>query len=56
MLRSVADAKIGSILGWGFAPFEGGTLPFINACGLPAFIVRARELAEAHGERFEAGC
>lgn len=24
VLRSVADAKIGSILGWGFAPFEGG--------------------------------
>lgn len=24
VLRSVADTSTGSILGWGFAPFEGG--------------------------------
>ncbi len=52
VLRSVADANIGSIFGWGFAPFEGGALQFINARGLPAFVARARELAAAHGERF----
>ncbi|WP_349742541.1 3-hydroxyacyl-CoA dehydrogenase NAD-binding domain-containing protein [Roseateles cavernae] len=52
VLRSVADANIGSIFGWGFAPFEGGALQFINARGLPAFVARARELAATHGERF----
>ncbi|MEJ5999223.1 3-hydroxyacyl-CoA dehydrogenase NAD-binding domain-containing protein [Paucibacter soli] len=52
VLRSVADANIGSIFGWGFAPFQGGALQFINAYGLPAFVARARELAAAHGERF----
>ena len=52
VLRSVADANIGSIFGWGFAPFQGGALQFINAYGLPEFVARARELAAAHGERF----
>ncbi|HEX2011395.1 MAG TPA: 3-hydroxyacyl-CoA dehydrogenase NAD-binding domain-containing protein, partial [Roseateles sp.] len=52
VLRSVADANIGSIFGWGFAPFQGGALQFINAYGLPGFVVRARELAATHGERF----
>jgi len=33
VLRSVADANIGSILGWGFAPFHGGALQSISAMG-----------------------
>ena len=53
VLRSVADGNIGSIFGWGFAPFQGGALQFINARGLPAFVARARELAAAYGARFE---
>jgi 3-hydroxyacyl-CoA dehydrogenase/enoyl-CoA hydratase/3-hydroxybutyryl-CoA epimerase len=52
VLRSVADANIGSIFGWGFAPFQGGALQFINSYGLPAFVARARELAARYGERF----
>jgi 3-hydroxyacyl-CoA dehydrogenase/enoyl-CoA hydratase/3-hydroxybutyryl-CoA epimerase len=57
VLRTVADANIGSIFGWGFAPFHGGALQFINAMGAPAFAARARELAAAHGPRFEpAAC
>ena len=53
VLRSVADANVGSILGWGFAPFHGGALQFINAMGTRRFVERARELASAHGARFE---
>jgi hypothetical protein len=34
VLRSVADGNIGSIFGWGFAPFHGGALQFINAMGV----------------------
>jgi 3-hydroxyacyl-CoA dehydrogenase/enoyl-CoA hydratase/3-hydroxybutyryl-CoA epimerase len=52
VLRSVADANIGSIFGWGFAPFQGGTLQAINAYGLPAFVERSRELATRYGDRF----
>jgi 3-hydroxyacyl-CoA dehydrogenase / enoyl-CoA hydratase / 3-hydroxybutyryl-CoA epimerase len=53
VLRSVADGNIGSIFGWGFAPFQGGALQFINAMGVKAFVARARELAASHGPRFE---
>jgi 3-hydroxyacyl-CoA dehydrogenase/enoyl-CoA hydratase/3-hydroxybutyryl-CoA epimerase len=52
VLRSVADANIGSIFGWGFAPFQGGALQFINAMGAKTFVARARELAALHGPRF----
>jgi 3-hydroxyacyl-CoA dehydrogenase/enoyl-CoA hydratase/3-hydroxybutyryl-CoA epimerase len=53
VLRSVADGNIGSIFGWGFAPFHGGALQFINAMGAKAFVARARELAAKFGPRFE---
>jgi len=52
VLRSVADANVGSIFGWGFAPFHGGALQFINAMGARKFVARAQELAQAHGARF----
>jgi 3-hydroxyacyl-CoA dehydrogenase/enoyl-CoA hydratase/3-hydroxybutyryl-CoA epimerase len=53
VLTSVADANIGSIFGWGFAPFKGGTLQYINDYGLTEFVDRSRELAEHYGARFE---
>jgi 3-hydroxyacyl-CoA dehydrogenase/enoyl-CoA hydratase/3-hydroxybutyryl-CoA epimerase len=53
VVRSVADTNIGSIFGWGFAPFHGGALQFINAMGAQRFVDRSRELAQRYGERFE---
>lgn len=53
VVRSVADANVGSIFGWGFAPNQGGTLQFINSVGVKKFVERSRELAAAYGERFE---
>ncbi|MFF9124109.1 3-hydroxyacyl-CoA dehydrogenase NAD-binding domain-containing protein [Streptomyces sp. NPDC014889] len=60
VLTSVADANIGSVLGIGFPGWTGGVLQYINGydggagagTGLPAFVERARELAERYGERF----
>lgn len=52
VLTSVADANIGSIFGWGFAPFKGGTLQFINDYGVRDFVSRSKELAGKYGERF----
>ena len=46
------DANVGSIFGWGFAPWSGGTLQFINATGVARFVERAQELADKYGERF----
>ncbi|MCU0264925.1 MAG: 3-hydroxyacyl-CoA dehydrogenase NAD-binding domain-containing protein [Actinomycetia bacterium] len=54
VLRSVADANIGSIFGIGFPPWTGGVLQYITGYeGGPAgFVARARELADAYGARF----
>ena len=53
VVRSVADANVGSIFGWGFAPNQGGTLQFINSVGVDKFVERSRELANLYGVRFE---
>lgn len=53
ILKNAADANLGAIFGWGFCPQHGGPLQVDPACGLPAFVKRAKELAMAHGVRFE---
>ncbi|MBB1519560.1 3-hydroxyacyl-CoA dehydrogenase NAD-binding domain-containing protein [Aquipseudomonas guryensis] len=52
VLKSVADANIGSIFGIGFAAWTGGALQFINQYGIQDFVARAQYLAEQYGERF----
>ena len=52
VLKSVADANIGSIFGIGFAAWTGGALQFINQYGIRDFVARAQYLAEQYGERF----
>jgi 3-hydroxyacyl-CoA dehydrogenase / enoyl-CoA hydratase / 3-hydroxybutyryl-CoA epimerase len=47
------EADVGSILGFGFAPYTGGALSFIDGMGLKAFVARAKELAAKYGARFE---
>ena len=46
------EADVGSILGWGFAPWTGGTLSFIDTIGAKAFVKRADELKAAYGDQF----
>ncbi len=47
-----ADADIGSIFGWGFPPYTGGTISFIETEGLENFVTEADRLAETYGQRF----
>ena len=49
------EADVGSILGFGFAPFTGGVLSLIDGVGSKAFVARAKELAGKYGSRFEPG-
>jgi 3-hydroxyacyl-CoA dehydrogenase/enoyl-CoA hydratase/3-hydroxybutyryl-CoA epimerase len=46
------EADVGSILGFGFAPFTGGALSYIDGMGAKAFVALAEQLAGKHGERF----
>jgi 3-hydroxyacyl-CoA dehydrogenase/enoyl-CoA hydratase/3-hydroxybutyryl-CoA epimerase len=46
------EADVGSILGFGFAPFTGGALSYIDFMGAAAFVELARALEAKHGPRF----
>ena len=49
------EADVGSILGFGYAPYTGGAISFIDGMGLKAFVARAKALAAKYGPRFEPG-
>jgi 3-hydroxyacyl-CoA dehydrogenase / enoyl-CoA hydratase / 3-hydroxybutyryl-CoA epimerase len=49
------EADVGSILGFGYAPYSGGAVSFIDGMGLKAFVSRAKELAAKYGPQFEPG-
>jgi 3-hydroxyacyl-CoA dehydrogenase/enoyl-CoA hydratase/3-hydroxybutyryl-CoA epimerase len=46
------EADVGSILGFGFAPFTGGAISLIDGMGVRAFVALADELAAKYGPRF----
>ena len=46
------EADVGSILGFGFAPFTGGTLSYIDGMGAGAFVALAQKLEATYGARF----
>ena len=52
VLESARDANIGSIMGIGFPKWTGGAIQFVNQYGLKKFTLRAVELAEKYGSRF----
>ncbi|MCU0881619.1 MAG: 3-hydroxyacyl-CoA dehydrogenase, partial [Hyphomonadaceae bacterium] len=47
------DADIGSILGWGFAPYTGGTVSYIDGIGVAKFVAQCEMLAKKYGPRFK---
>ena len=47
------EADVGSILGFGFAPYTGGVLSMIDFMGVAKFVARARELEAKFGARFK---
>jgi 3-hydroxyacyl-CoA dehydrogenase/enoyl-CoA hydratase/3-hydroxybutyryl-CoA epimerase len=46
------EADVGSILGFGFAPYTGGALSYIDFMGAKAFVELCRKLQAKHGDRF----
>jgi 3-hydroxyacyl-CoA dehydrogenase/enoyl-CoA hydratase/3-hydroxybutyryl-CoA epimerase len=52
VLTDVREADVGSILGFGFAPFTGGTLSYIDMMGSNAFLELCRRLEKSCGPRF----
>ena len=52
VLTDVREADVGSILGFGFAPFSGGTLSWIDMMGTKRFVEMCKKLEKKCGARF----
>ncbi len=48
VITDPSEADVGALLGWGFAPWTGGPLSYIDAQGVAAFVARCDELAERY--------
>jgi 3-hydroxyacyl-CoA dehydrogenase/enoyl-CoA hydratase/3-hydroxybutyryl-CoA epimerase len=55
VIADVREADVGSILGFGFAPFSGGTLSYIDMMGTRRFVDLCKQLQKRHGARFAPG-
>jgi 3-hydroxyacyl-CoA dehydrogenase/enoyl-CoA hydratase/3-hydroxybutyryl-CoA epimerase len=46
------SADLGAIFGWGFCPWTGGPMSYIDTIGLEEFVRTAERLAQKHGEKY----
>ena len=46
------SADLGAIFGWGFAPWTGGPMSYIDTIGIDAFVRKSESLAQKYGARF----
>jgi 3-hydroxyacyl-CoA dehydrogenase/enoyl-CoA hydratase/3-hydroxybutyryl-CoA epimerase len=53
VVTDVREADVGSILGFGFAPFTGGTISYIDGMGAKAFVDLCNGFAKSYGDRFK---
>jgi 3-hydroxyacyl-CoA dehydrogenase/enoyl-CoA hydratase/3-hydroxybutyryl-CoA epimerase len=53
VVTTAAEADLGSILGWGFPAWTGGTLSYIDTTGLREFVAECDRLARRYGKRFK---
>jgi 3-hydroxyacyl-CoA dehydrogenase/enoyl-CoA hydratase/3-hydroxybutyryl-CoA epimerase len=53
VLTDVREGDVGSILGFGFAPFTGGTLSYIDMMGAKRFVELCKALEKKYGSRFK---
>jgi 3-hydroxyacyl-CoA dehydrogenase/enoyl-CoA hydratase/3-hydroxybutyryl-CoA epimerase len=53
VVTDVREADVGSILGFGFAPYSGGTLSYIDMMGTKAFVALCKQLEKKYGPRFK---
>jgi 3-hydroxyacyl-CoA dehydrogenase / enoyl-CoA hydratase / 3-hydroxybutyryl-CoA epimerase len=52
VVTAADDADVGSIFGWGFAPFTGGVMSYIDGIGVAQFLADCRAYTERLGARF----
>lgn len=52
VLTHPADGDLGSVFGWGFPTWAGGTLSLIETVGVAEFVADCDRMAQAYGGRF----
>ena len=52
VLMDIREGDVGAILAWGFAPWSGGPLSWLDMIGTPYAAERTAELAGQYGPRF----
>jgi 3-hydroxyacyl-CoA dehydrogenase/enoyl-CoA hydratase/3-hydroxybutyryl-CoA epimerase len=52
VVTDMREADVGSILGFGFAPFTGGTLSYIDFMGTKKFVELCHKFEAKYGSRF----
>ncbi len=52
VLVDIREGDVGAILGWGFAPWSGGPLSWVDMTGPARFLEICEDLAARHGDRF----
>jgi 3-hydroxyacyl-CoA dehydrogenase/enoyl-CoA hydratase/3-hydroxybutyryl-CoA epimerase len=53
VLTDVREADVGAILGFGYAPYTGGPLSWIDMMGAKRFVELCKSLEKKHGSRFK---
>ncbi|MEM8656025.1 MAG: 3-hydroxyacyl-CoA dehydrogenase NAD-binding domain-containing protein [Pseudomonadota bacterium] len=53
VLMDIREGDVGAILGWGFAPWSGGPLSWLDIIGAPYAAERCDQLEAKFGERFK---
>jgi 3-hydroxyacyl-CoA dehydrogenase / enoyl-CoA hydratase / 3-hydroxybutyryl-CoA epimerase len=53
VVTDIREADVGSILGFGFAPYSGGTLSYIDMMGSKKFVALCETLERKFGPRFK---
>jgi 3-hydroxyacyl-CoA dehydrogenase/enoyl-CoA hydratase/3-hydroxybutyryl-CoA epimerase len=53
VVTAADDADVGSVLGWGFSPWGGGVLSYVDMIGVPTFLAECEALAAKYGKRYE---
>ncbi len=53
VLTDIREADVGGILGFGFAPFTGGPISYIDMVGSKDFVKRMELFTKKYGARFE---
>jgi len=53
IIKTIAEANLGSIHGWGFPAFKGGVLQFVEDYGLEQFVKQCGIYEQHHGPRFK---